>query len=121
MNKGHSNPFSNAFRGIVASYHTERNMKVHLVLGLLAVTLGVWMDLRASEWRWIGLCIALVFIAELANTAIETLVDLVSPNDHPLAKKAKDAAAGAVLVASGLAAVIGVSIFFPKVWTYFFG
>ncbi|MGK6350610.1 diacylglycerol kinase [Parapedobacter sp. DT-150] len=121
MNDRHSNPFSNALRGILATYRSERHFKVHLLFAFLAVALGVWLDLSVFEWCWVACCVAAVFISELLNTAIEALVDLVSPAYHSLAKKAKDAAAGAVLVAAIFAATVGGMIFFPKLWIYFFG
>lgn len=121
MNNRRTNPFINALRGILAGFRSERNFLVHLVFAFVSVVLGIWMGLTVSEWRWIALCIALVFAVELVNTAIETVVDLATPDYHPLAKKAKDAAAGAVLIAAIFAAVVGISIFFPKLWTALFG
>ena len=110
------NPFSDAFNGIIASYRSERNLRIHVVLAAVAVGLGAWLRLNSAEWCWIALCIALVITVELINTAIEAWVDAVSPNEHPLAKKAKDAAAGAVLVAAAFAAAIGGIIYVPKLW-----
>lgn len=69
-----------------------------------------------TEWRWIVLSIALVLVSELLNTAIEALVDLVSPGYHALAKRAKDAAAAAVLLAAIAAVIIGCTVFIPKLW-----
>ena len=117
MNK--RNPFVNAFNGIVVSYRSERNLRIHIALALAAVGLGIWTDLTRWEWCWIALCIALVIMAELVNTAIETCVDLVSPNEHPLAKRAKDAAAGAVLIAAVFAVIVGGAIFLPRLWSMF--
>ncbi len=114
------NTFANAIRGILETFRSERNFKIHLVFGLLALLLGIWLGLAASEWCWIALCIALVLILELLNTAIETLVDLVSPTYHPLAKKVKDAGAGAVLLAAAFAVIVGSTIFAPKIWAFFF-
>jgi Diacylglycerol kinase len=119
MNDNRSNPFANAIRGIIACYRSERNFKVHLICATTATALGIWIELTPTEWLWICLCIAVVFVSELLNTAIETVVDLVSPTFHPLAKKAKDAAAGAVLVAAIFAALAGAIIFIPKLYAYF--
>lgn len=121
MGKRKRNPFGDAFRGIVAAYRSERNLRIHTAIALVAVALGVWLDVTRGEWCWIALCIALVIMAELFNTAIEMWVDLVSPDDHPLAGKAKDAAAGAVLVAAVFAIIVGGSIFLPKLWIVVIG
>ncbi|HWK58949.1 MAG TPA: diacylglycerol kinase family protein [Parapedobacter sp.] len=120
MTKRKHNPFADAFNGIVATYRSERNLRIHMILALVAVALGVWLRLAPGEWCWIAVCIALVIMAELINTAIEAWVDMVSPNEHPLAKKAKDAAAGAVLVAAVFSATVGTLIFLPKLWIRFF-
>ncbi|WP_262248133.1 diacylglycerol kinase family protein [Parapedobacter soli] len=116
MNKQKQNPFLCAFQGISAAYRSERNLRIHTAVALAAVTLGFGLDLAGWEWCWIMLCIALVVVVELINTAIETGIDLVSPNEHPLAKKAKDVAAGAVLVAVLFAVIVGGIIFFPRLW-----
>jgi len=121
MTKRSKNPFVHAFRGMLETYRSERNFRIHLAVAAVAVGFGLWMELSASEWRWIVLCIALVCALELMNTAVEALVDLLSPAEHPLARKAKDAAAGAVLVAAAFSVVVGWSIFFPKLWGYLFG
>lgn len=110
------NPFSDALSGIVASYRSERNLRIHFALALAAIVLGALLRLNRGEWCWIALCIALVIMAELINTAIEAWVDVVSPNEHPLAKKAKDAGAGAVLIAAAFAVVVGGMVFLPKLW-----
>jgi len=121
MAKQKRNPFINALQGIAASYRSERNLRIHAAMALLAVVLGLWLHISRAEWCWVALCIALVVVAELINTAIEAVVDLVSPHEHPLAKKAKDTAAGAVLVAAGFAVVVGVIVFFPKLWVLIAG
>ncbi|WP_257667372.1 diacylglycerol kinase family protein [Parapedobacter tibetensis] len=121
MNRYGSSTFINALRGIWEACRSESNFKIHLASALVVVVLGLWLELSASDWRWVVLCIALVFILELLNTAIETLVDLASPAYHPLAKKAKDIAAGAVLVAAIFAVIVGAIIFVPKFWASFLG
>ena len=77
---------------------------------------GWWLGLSTTEWLLIGFCIGSVFMAEIMNTAIEFLVDLVSPGFHHKAGQVKDLAAGAVLVASMMSVVIGAVIFLPKLW-----
>ena len=114
MNKPSQNPFIPAIRGILDTYRSERNFKIHFICSLLVVVLGFWVRLSAADWRWIVGCIALVFSLELLNTAIEAVVDLVSPEYHPLAKKAKDAAAGAVLIGTIFSGIVGALVFLPK-------
>jgi|SRR5690606_13874448 len=115
------NPFNDAFNGIVATYRSERNLRIHVGVALVTVALGLWLDVSAREWCWIALCITLVLMTELINTSIEAWVDLTSPNKHPLAKKAKDAAAGAVLITAVFAALVGGIIFLPKLWSLVVG
>ncbi len=99
--RAHSLPaaFAYAFAGLRAAWRTQRNVRIHAVLA--AVALGAAAYFRVPPWAWavVVLAIALVVAVELANTALEALVDLVSPHDHPLAQRAKDVAAAAVLVA----------------------
>lgn len=113
------NPFRDALNGILAAYRSERNLRIHITIAILTITLGFFMCLSLIEWCLIALCIALVVTAELINTAIEVWVDLVSPDQNPLAGKAKDVAAGAVLVAVAFSAFIGGIIFIPKLWLFF--
>ena len=111
------NRFSASFRhaldGIRATAR-ERSFRVQAVLGAVAVVLGVALRIRPGEWVAIALCIGLVLGGECANTALEAAVDLASPGRHPLAKRAKDAAAGAVLLFSLASAVVGAIIFLPR-------
>jgi diacylglycerol kinase len=93
-----------------------RNIRIQLGAAMLVVALGVYADLSAGDWSLIALAIGLVLTAELANTAMETIVDLLSPRQHPLAEKAKDIAAGAVLAAAVTAVVIGVLVFSKYFW-----
>ena len=105
--------FGYAFEGIWACICKERNMKIHC-LAVISVTLaGTLFRISASEWRTCLLLFALVLSLELVNTAVEAVVDLVTEEKKPLAKLAKDAAAGAVLVSAMIAAVTGGIIFLP--------
>jgi diacylglycerol kinase (ATP) len=113
--------FLHAMAGIAAAVKGERNMRIHLAAAVVAILLGAWLGLSACEWASIMLCIALVVSLECANTAIEAAVDLASPDIHPLAKKAKDCAAGAVLLAAMGAAIVGCIIFAPKVFSLIVG
>ena len=105
--------FSNAFKGISEVFGRERNMKIHMVLACTAIILGITLHLSRPEWIMIILCIGLVFTVEIINTAIERIVDLLSPEKKELAGKAKDISAGAVLIAAITASIIGLIIFIP--------
>ncbi|MDR3565192.1 MAG: diacylglycerol kinase family protein [Negativicutes bacterium] len=108
--------FKHAFNGIVYCFITQRNMKVHAVAALLAVGLALYFQLSVVEWSLLILTIAAVVAAEMFNTAVEALVDLVSPHIHHLAKAAKDAAAGAVLVTAIAALLVGYFLFFHRLF-----
>ena len=103
-----------AFKGLIYAFNTQLNFKIHCFFSAIVLFLGWHSRLNSSEWLWIIFAIALVIILELVNTAIEVLVDLVSPELHPKAGIIKDLAAAAVLIASLLAIVIGLIIFVPK-------
>jgi len=106
--------FGYALSGIAYTTKTQLNFKIHL-LAIAVVSLSGWfLKLTTSEWLWIVLAIGLVLVTELVNTAIELLVDLVSPAFNPQAGKVKDIAAGAVLIAAAIAVVTGAIIFIPK-------
>ncbi|MCX2482356.1 diacylglycerol kinase family protein [Pedobacter sp. MR2016-24] len=106
--------FGYALSGIAYTTKTQLNFKIHL-LAIAVVSLSGWfLKLTISEWLWIVLAIGLVLVTELVNTAIELLVDLVSPAFNPQAGKVKDIAAGAVLIAAAIAVVTGAIIFIPK-------
>jgi len=96
-----------AFDGIAHAWRTQRNLRIQVALGAIAAIVFVALRIAALGFAILALSIALVLAMEILNTSIEALVDLVSPERHPLAKAAKDAAAGAVLVAAGGAAVVG--------------
>lgn len=107
--------FGYAFKGIATFFASQAHAKVHLLAIVLISLLGWALDLQASEWTQIILCMALVVVTEAINTALEFLVDLVSPDYHPLAGKVKDVAAGAVLLASIFSAIVWSIIFIPKI------
>jgi diacylglycerol kinase len=88
---------------------------------VLAIMAGVFLDISAVEFALTLVAISNVFITEMFNTALEACVDLASPQLHPLAKIAKDVAAGAVLVSAMLAVVIGLCIFGPHLWDLLIG
>lgn len=105
--------FRFAVEGILAALR-EQNLKFHFVSAIIVVIAGIATGLSAVEWSIIILIITAVIGAELFNTAIERVVDLASPEIHPLAKQAKDVAAGAVLVFALASVIIGLLIFLPK-------
>ena len=96
-----------AIEGILWAARTQRNLRYHFIVSVLVVMAAMAFRVSALELIFLAMAIALVFFAELVNTAIEVIVDLVSPEFHPLARQAKDVAAGAVLVACIGAVVIG--------------
>jgi diacylglycerol kinase (ATP) len=106
--------FGYAFNGIWHAAATQLNFRVHLVAAVVAVYGGLALHISPDEWLWISLCIGLVLAAELFNTAIEFLTDLVSPEYDKKAGLVKDMSAGAVLITAISALVIGLVIFVPK-------
>lgn len=107
-----------AFDGIIDLIKSEKNAKIHAISTLLVVFVGFKLDFTATEWIWISFAIAGVWIMELFNTALERLTDLISPDQHPLAKKVKDYAAGAVLVMAIWAVLIFSLIALPHLWIW---
>jgi diacylglycerol kinase len=105
--------FGYAAEGVWLLVRTQRNAKIHLALAALALALAALLRISRVEWLVLLLTIALVVGAEGLNTAIEAVVDLASPDYHPLAKRAKDVAAGAVLVIAVCAVFVGALIFLP--------
>lgn len=102
--------FRYAFAGLVAAWRTERNLRIHGAVAVAVVVAGAVLRLPAAAWAIVFLTIALVVGAELLNAAVEAVVDLVSPEDHPLAKRAKDVAAAAVLVTASAAVAVAICI-----------
>lgn len=109
--------FVYAFRGIGLLVRNEHNARIHLVAAVAVVAAGFLLGITASEWTVIVLVIGAVLAAEAFNSALEALCDLVSPGYHESIKKAKDLAAGAVLLVAIAAAVIGSVIFIPRILT----
>ena len=109
------NSFKYAIEGFISSFKTERNMKIHVLAMTVVVALGFYFKLKLIEWCFISTAIALVIGAELFNTAIETIVDMVSPEKNPKAKLAKDISAAAVLAFAIGALIVGTIIFIPKI------
>ena len=106
--------FGYAFQGIFNTIRTERNIKIHCAAAILVTIFGIWLQISKTEWMICFILFGLILALELVNTAVEATVDLFTEERKPLAKKAKDAAAGAVLIVAIFAAVIGIVIFIPK-------
>jgi diacylglycerol kinase (ATP) len=111
--------FRYAFAGIRYLLWTQRNAKVQTALGLAAVALGFLLRIERDEWLALVLTIALVLAAEGVNTALEAVVDLASPIYHPLAKVAKDVAAGTVLLTAIASVIVGLILFLPRLLSLF--
>ena len=111
--------FGHAVRGWWHVVRTQRNAWIHVVVTVAIFAVSFWLRLEARDWAVVILVTAVVFITEFLNTAIEVVVDLASPQVHPLAKVAKDVGAGAVLIAAIAAVLIGLLILGPPLWAKF--
>ncbi len=107
--------FGFACNGLRICFTSEANFKIHVFITLVTISLGIGLNISASEWMAVLICFAIVLLTELFNTAIEELCDVVQQNFHPGIKRIKDIAAGAVLVAAVASFIIGIIIFFPKI------
>ncbi len=108
--------FGYAFQGLGHLLRTQRNAQIHCLVGACAVALGLLLGIARWEWVALVLTIALVLAAEGVNTAVEATVDLVTATHHPLAKIAKDVAAGTVLLCAIASVIVGCVIFLPHLW-----
>ncbi|WP_172135550.1 diacylglycerol kinase family protein [Adlercreutzia sp. ZJ473] len=106
--------FSCAWEGIAYAFTSQRNLKIHSAFAVLAVALGFALRISEAGWLSVVVCIALVMALEVVNTAVESVVDLVSPEWNELAKRAKDCAAGAVYLAAGASLVVAAIVFLPR-------
>lgn len=109
-----TNSFRFASFGILQAYKGEQNLKIHTVMAVLVILCGFLFHISYVEWLVVLVLIGLVLMAEFFNTAVEYVVDLASPNIHPLAKAAKDTASAGVLMMAIISAIIGLIIFVPK-------
>ncbi|NMC55729.1 MAG: phosphatase PAP2 family protein [Eubacteriaceae bacterium] len=112
--------FRCAFNGIKISFESGRNIIVHYIIALIVILLGIFLKISSKEWVICVMLFGLVISAEMINTAVETIVDLITQDINPLAKRAKDISAGAVLVLAIAAAVVGLIIFIPKIYNLIF-
>ncbi len=111
--------FGYAIQGLFSAFKQERNLKIHLIAIFFVLFVGVLLKLSSIEWIICVLLFGIVLISELINTAIESVVDLVSPEINPLAKQAKDIAASAVFVSAVISVIIAGIIFLPKLFLIF--
>ena len=105
--------FGYAWKGIRSVTGKEQNLSFHLIAAICVAATGFICDITQTEWMIVTLCIGVVIAAELFNSAIERIVDLVSPQHQPLAGQIKDIAAGAVLICALTAMIVGLIIFVP--------
>ncbi|NOY50225.1 MAG: diacylglycerol kinase family protein [Chlorobi bacterium] len=107
--------FRYAFKGIFYAVKTQHNLWIHLAVGLLVIFSGWFLRISLAEWLIVIICFALVISAEIINSAIELLTDIVSPEANAKAGLVKDMAAGAVLFSAICSAIAGLVIFVPKI------
>jgi diacylglycerol kinase len=117
--KGRLDSFVPAFAGWAHVLRTQPNAWLHAAITIVVVALALWLHIERIEWLAILLAIGLVWVTEFFNTALEAVVDLASPRRHRLAKAAKDVAAGAVVVAALIAAMVGLLVLWPPLWARF--
>ena len=95
---------------------TQKNAWIHTAATIFVIAFAIWLRLPARDWALLLITIAIVWAAEFLNTALEIVVDLASPELHPMAKAGKDVGAAAVLIAASTAAVIGILVMGPPLW-----
>ena len=114
LSRAHS--FQHAFHGWWYVIRTQRNAWIHAFISTLVLIMAAFLRLPVRDWAVLFLTIAMVWTAEFINTALEAVVDLASPQQHPLAKVGKDVGAAAVLIAATTAVVVGLLILGPPLW-----
>lgn len=114
--EGSSHPFRCALKGVEDAISTQRHLRAHIVVAGFVALFGLLLELPHVDLVLLLMAIALVIITELLNTAVELTVDLVSPAFHPIARRAKDIAAGAVLIAALVAATAGIIVLAPPLF-----
>ncbi len=113
--------FCIAFTGLWYALRTQRNTRIHLSIAAAAIALGLWLGLSPDQWALLTLTISFVLVSEMLNTTMETLVDLVSPDYHPLAKTVKDVVAGTVLLTAITSVIVGLLVLGPPLWARMLG
>lgn len=118
--QGRINSFRPAFAGMAHVLRTQPNAWLHSIISVAVIAVGLWLGLPTTSWATIVVMMAVVWAAEFFNTAIEAVVDLASPQIHPLAKVAKDVSAGAVVICAAAAVVVGLLVLGPPLWERLF-
>ncbi len=113
--------FRHAFAGLGYALRTQRNTRIHLTIAIGVIALGLCLDLTPTQWAILALTIGMVLVSEMLNTVAETIVDLISPGYHPLAKVIKDVTAGAVLLTAIFSVAVGLLVLGPPRWERLFG
>lgn len=108
--------FRYAFEGVRTVFQEERNMRSHTLSSIFVILLSLFLPLTMHEWLWVLLVCFLVLIMEILNTVVENIVDFISPDYHPMAKRVKDMAAAAVLFTSFFSVITGAIILLPKLF-----
>lgn len=121
MGRKHSltSSFRYAFQGLSEAFQNEPNLRIHVVIALIAISTAALLKLNYIEWLILFITIFLVIMLELINTVLENLVNIVSPEFSEYAKRAKDISAGAVLVAATVSVTVGLVLFLPKLLLLF--
>ena len=107
--------------GIRQVFHTQQNARIHAVITLVVFLAAGLLDISRQEWALLLLVVGFVWVAEIFNTVIEELVDQISPDQNPTAKRIKDISAGAVLVSVVVSILVGLLIFGPRLWVWIRG
>ena len=108
--------FRFAIAGLWYALRTQRNTRVHLTIAAGAIAVGLWVRLSTVEWSILTLTIGFVLVSEMINTVAETLIDMINPGYHPLAKVIKDVTAGAVLIGTIVSVIVGLLLLGPPLW-----
>ncbi len=115
------NSFKYALEGVTTAYKTEQNLRIHTIIAILVVILGFVFKISHLEWFICLILIGLVLMAEFFNTSLEHIVDMITLEINPHAKKAKDMASSGVLAMAIISAIIGLIIFLPKIINFLGG
>ncbi len=110
--------FRYAWRGVKIMLRSQQNAWIHAVVSICVLVAGAFLHLSDPQWCWLVLAIMAVWTAEAMNTALELLADVASPEFHPLVEKAKDVAAGAVLISAMGSVLIGLLVLGPPLWNF---
>ncbi len=111
----HTVSFQHAWDGIVHTFRTQPNFQIHTIAALLAISAGFVLHINSAEWAVVIFVIGLVLVAEMINTSVEAVVDLLTSKYHLKAKVAKDVSAGMVLVSAFIAVVTGILVYLPHI------